>query len=48
MQAMVETSELRRAECIKLTQTIPANYLKPYRKSPENMLADATEAKRKF
>ena len=48
MQAMVETSELRRAECIKMIQTIPAKYLKPYRKSLENMLAGATEAKRKF
>ena len=48
MQAMVETSELRCAECIKMIQTIAANFLKPYRKSLENMLAGATEAKRKF
>ena len=48
MLAMVETSELRRAECITMIQTIPAKYLKPYRKSPENMLSSATEAKRKF
>ena len=48
MQAMVETSELRRADCIKMIQTIPAKYLKPYRKSLENMLAGATEAKRKI
>ena len=48
MEAMVETSELRLAECIKMIQTIPAKYLKPYRKSLENMLAGATEAKRKF
>ena len=41
MQAMVETSELRRAECIKMIQTIPAKFLKPYRKSLENMLSDA-------
>ena len=30
MQAMVETSALRRAESIKKIQTIPAEYLKPY------------------
>ena len=48
MQAMVETSELRRAESIRMIQTIPAKYLKPYRKSLENMLSSATEAKRKF
>ena len=48
MQAMVETYELRRAECIKKIQTIPAKYLKPYRKSLENMLSDATEAKENF
>ena len=35
MQAMVETSELRHAECIKMVQTIPAKNLKPYRKSLE-------------
>ena len=44
MQAMVETSELRRAECIRMIQTIPAKYLKPYRKSLENMLSSATQA----
>ena len=48
MQAMVETSELRRAECIRMIQTIPAKYLKPYRKSLEKMLSSATEAKQKF
>ena len=48
MQAMVETSELRRAECIKMIQTIPAKYLKPYQKSLEIMLSLATGAKRKF
>ena len=48
VQAMVETSELRRAECIKMFQTIPAKNLKPYRKSLGNMMAGATEAKRKF
>ena len=48
MQAMVETSELRRAEGIKMIQTIPAKCLKPYQKSLENMLSNATEAKRKF
>ena len=48
MQAMVETSELRRAKCIKMIQAIPAKYLKPYRKFLENMLSNATEAKRKF
>ena len=48
MHAMVETSELRRAECVRMIQTIPAKYLKPYRKSPKNMLSSATEAKRKF
>ena len=48
MQTMVETSELRRAEFIKMIQTIPAKYLKPYRKTLENLLAGATEAKRKF
>ena len=48
MQAMVETSEQRRAECIRMIQTIPAKYSKPYRKSVENMLSSATEAKRKF
>ena len=47
MQALVKTSELRRAECNKMIQTIPAKYLKPYRNSLENMLAGATEAKRK-
>ena len=30
-----------------MLQTIPANYLKPYRNSLENMLSGATEAKRK-
>ena len=48
MQAMVETSELRRAECITMVRTIPAKDLKPYRKSLENLLAGATEAKRNF
>ena len=48
MQAMVETSELRRAECIKMIQSIPAKYLKSYRKSLENILSGATEAERKF
>ena len=36
MQAMVETSELGRAECIRRIQTIPAKYLNPYRKSFRN------------
>ena len=31
-----------------MIQTIPAKYLKPYRKSLENMLSSGTEAKRKF
>ena len=31
-----------------MIQTIPVKYLKPYRKSPENMLSGATEAKRKI
>ena len=48
MQAMVETSELRRAECIRMIQTIQAKYLKPYRKSLENMLSSGAEAKRNF
>ena len=35
MQEMVETSALRRAESIKKIQTIPAEYLRPYRESLE-------------
>ena len=38
MQAMVETSALRRAERIKKIQTIPAEKLKPYRKSRRNTI----------
>ena len=34
---MVETSELRLAECIKMIQTIPAKCLKPYRNPLENI-----------
>ena len=45
MQAMVETSELRRAGSIKMMQTFPAKFLKPYRKSVKKLLSDATEAK---
>ena len=38
MPTVVETSELRRAACIKMIQIIPANYLKPYQKSLEKNL----------
>ena len=30
LQAVVKTFELRRAECIKMMQTIPAKHLKPF------------------
>ena len=45
MQAMVETSELRPAECNKMIQTIPAKYLKPYRISQETFPAGTAETK---
>ena len=46
MQRMVETFELRRAECIRMMQNIPAKYINPYRKSLEDMISDSTEAKK--
>ena len=46
IQAMFETSELRRAECIAMIQTNPAKHLKPYQKSLGKLLAGATEARR--
>ena len=48
MQSIVETFESRRAECITMMQMIPAKYINPYRKSLEEMISDATEAKRRF
>ena len=48
MQAVVETSALRRAECIEWIQAIHAEKLKPYRKSLEESPSGANEAKRKL
>ena len=46
MQALVETFELRRADCIELIQAFWAENLNSYQKCLEEMLSGATEAKR--